>query len=309
MMIDILMATYNGEKYVSEQIESIINQTYSDWKLFIRDDGSKDNTLSVIKEYANKYPEKIVVIEDGKRGLGAKLNFAELMKYSKNDYCMFADQDDFWINEKIQLTFDEMKRLEEKYSKNTPILVHTDLKVVDSNLNILNESFWEYQKLDANKRALNNLLVQNNITGCTMMMNRKLMEMSTNIPQGCIMHDWWIGLVASCFGQIGIVNKQTMLYRQHGGNEVGAHNYKSLKYYTSKLSNVNKITKSINDTLVQAKSFYDVYKNDLTKEQKNTLIEFYSLKDKGLIGRKASVVKNKFYKNGLARNIGYFIFI
>lgn len=308
-MIDILMATYNGESYIGEQIDSILNQTYTQWKLYIRDDGSKDNTMSIVEEYANKYSDKIILVKDGKRGLGAKGNFGALIKYSKSEYCMFCDQDDFWLSTKIEDSMNKMLEIEKKEGIDLPILVHTDLKVVDGELNVINESFWNYQNLDKTKTSLRSLLVQNNITGCTMLMNKALMKLCQNTPENCIMHDWWIGLVASAFGGIYTVDKQTMLYRQHGKNEVGAHKYNSIGFVKNKLSNIEKINKSIDDTINQAKAFYDEFKNELNSNDKEIVYNYSILRDKNLIQRKRSIVKNKFYKNGLMRNIAYLIFI
>ena len=308
-MLDILMATYNGEKYIAEQIESILNQTYKEWILYIRDDGSKDNTKNIINDYCKRYPEKIIHVKDNKSGLGAKLNFAELMKYSKSDYCMFADQDDVWLNTKIEDTMNKMIEAENIHGKETPILVHTDLKVVDGNLNIINESFWRYQNLNKDNKSLNTLLVQNNITGCTMMMNKSLMKLGVKVPKDCIMHDWWIGLIASGLGKIYTVDKPTMLYRQHGNNEVGSHKYNSIKFIKNKAKDIEKINKSINDGILQATAFYDEYKEKLSKSNQNTVYNFSQLRKKGLITRKLSIVTNKFYKSGLVRNISYFIFI
>ena len=140
-MIDILMATYNGERYISEQIESILNQTYKNWKLYIRDDGSKDNTISIIRDFEKQYPNKIILVKDKKNGLGAKCNFAELMKYSKQEYCMFSDQDDIWIDNKIEKTLEKMKQAEKKYSKKTKNFEHTELKVIDVELKDINDSY------------------------------------------------------------------------------------------------------------------------------------------------------------------------
>ena len=308
-MIDILMATYNGGKYISEQINSILNQTYKEWTLYIRDDGSKDNTVDIIDDYCKKYPGKIIRIKDDKLGLGAKLNFSELMKYSKSNYCMFADQDDVWLNTKIEDTMNKMIESENVHGKETPILVHTDLKVVDGNLNIINESFWRYQNLNKDNKSLNTLLVQNNITGCTMMMNKSLMKLGVKVPKDCIMHDWWIGLIASGLGKIYTVDKPTMLYRQHGNNEVGAHKYNSIKFIKNKAKDIEKINKSINDGILQATAFYDEYKEKLSKSNQNTVYNFSQLRKKGPITRKLSIVTNKFYKSGLIRNISYFIFI
>ena len=262
-MVDILMATYNGEKYIKEQIESILNQTYKDWILYIRDDGSKDNTKSIINDYCKRYPKKIIHVKDNKVGLGAKLNFAELMKYSKSEYCMFADQDDVWLNTKIEDTMNKMIDAEHIHGKKIPILVHTDLKVVDGNLNIINESFWKYQNLNKDNKSLNTLLVQNNITGCTMMMNKSLVKLGVKVPKDCIMHDWWVGLIASGLGKIYTVDKPTMLYRQHGNNEVGAHKYNSIQFIRKKAKNIDKINKRIDEGILQASAFYDHYRKKI----------------------------------------------
>ena len=308
-MIDILMATYNGAKFIGTQIDSILNQNYKEWKLYIRDDGSKDNSVEIIKSYQEKYPEKIILIEDEKRGLGAKLNFAELLKYSKSEYCMFCDQDDFWLENKISSTLEKMKLIEETSVHNTPILVHTDLKVVDEDLEIINNSFFEYQKLNYVFKDLNHLLVQNNITGCTMMMNRPLLDMIDEVPAECIMHDWWIGLVASAFGKIGYLSEPTILYRQHGNNEVGAHKYNSIGYLKNKASNINKINNSINDSIKQANKFYDKFGSKLDDKDKKVVNLFVEIRNKNIISRKNCVIKNKFLKSGFVRNIGYLTFI
>lgn len=308
-MIDILMATYNGETYISNQIESILNQNYSNWKLYIRDDGSKDRTNEILNEYEQKYPEKIKIVRDSKKGLGAKLNFCELLNYSTSDYCMFSDQDDIWFENKIEITLKKMKEAENKYGDKAPILVHTDLKVVDKNLNLINDSFWKYQNLKPNYKELNYLIVQNNITGCTMMMNRKLAKISKNIPENSIMHDWWIGLVASGLGHIEYINEQTILYRQHGNNEVGAHNYNSKEYIINKLLSKNKIKSSINEAILQAEIFLKNYNDILTKNNKELLYLFTNINKKNILKRKLLIIKNKIYKQGIKRIIGYLIFI
>ena len=172
----ILMATYNGEKYLKEQIDSILNQTYKNWRLIIHDDNSTDNTLNLIKEYVEKYPEKIILIDDDISTGGAKENFAYLLnKIDDNfDYIMFSDQDDVWFENKIELTLNKMIETERKYSKK-PILVHTDLKVVDENLNVIAESMIRYQKIDINnQKYIKFLALENVVTGCTVMINKYL---------------------------------------------------------------------------------------------------------------------------------------
>ena len=127
-MIYILLATYNGEKYFSEQIESLLSQTYQDWKLWIHDDGSKDNTVKIIKDYANKYPEKIVFLDDDISCGGAKENFTYVLNnIDKNfDYIMFCDQDDLWLPNRIELFLNEVK-IQEKNNPNLPLVSFSDL--------------------------------------------------------------------------------------------------------------------------------------------------------------------------------------
>ena len=308
-MIDILMATYNGEKYIEQQIESILKQTYNEWKLYIRDDGSTDSTIEIIEKYAAEYSDKIIIVKDSKKGLGAKLNFAELIKYSTNEYCMFSDQDDVWLENKIELTLNTMSDMEQKFGKLIPILVHTDLKVVNKELDVINASFWNYQNLDPNRKKLNDLLVQNNVTGCTMMINKKLIDLSQDMPKECIMHDWWIALIASTFGKIGAISIPTILYRQHGNNEVGAHKYRSLKFIKNKIYNIKKIKTSINDAIVQSKCFYDMFIKYFNEDQEELINNFYNIKKNNFIKRRLIILKNKLLKQGKVRVIAYLVLV
>ena len=173
----------------------------------------------------------------------------------------------------------------------------------------MNDSFWKYQNLDVSKSALNYLLVQNSVTGCTMIINKKLVQMSKNIPNECIMHDWWIALLASTFGVLDYISIPTILYRQHGNNEVGAHKYNSIKFIKNKIKNLDIINKSIQNGIIQAKCFYNLYEDILSEKDKKILKEFYLLREKSIVRRKTAIINNNFYKSGLLRNISYFIFV
>lgn len=240
-MINILLATYNGEKYLSEQLDSIVNQTYKDWKLIIHDDGSSDGTIKVIEVYVAKYPEKIVFIDDNVKTGGAKNNFLHLMKFATEPYIMFCDQDDLWLQNKIQLTYDIMVKNELKYG-DIPLLVHTDLKIVDSRLNLISSSMVSYQKLKPeNGNNIVCLAIENCITGCTMMINKKLLNESLRMPQEAMMHDWWIGLMAlKNKGIIKFLPMATILYRQHAINTIGAKEATFI-YYIQKLLHLNSL--------------------------------------------------------------------
>lgn len=240
------MATYNGEKYISEQINSLFNQTYTNWKLIIHDDNSRDNTVKIIKEYEKRYSQKIIFLNDNIATGGAKENFTYILnKIDDNyDYIMFCDQDDVWLENKVEITLKKMLESEEK-SKDIPILIHTDLKVVDENLNIISYSMFKYQKLNIkNQYSLDLMSMENIITGCTMMINKQLSLLSKNIATEAIMHDWWIAIIALREdGLIEFVDKPTILYRQHQLNTIGSKKV-NLSYYFKKLL---RMKENIND--------------------------------------------------------------
>jgi glycosyltransferase involved in cell wall biosynthesis len=220
-MIDILLATYNGEKYLKQQIDSILAQSYQDWQLLIRDDNSSDSTVNIIKDYAGKYPQKIRLIEDKQGRLGIALNFGKLLEQTVNEYVMFSDQDDIWLPNKINLTLNTMKDAEKIYP-NIPILVHTNLKVVDENLKTIADSLWSYCKMSPLDNSLNKIIYRNVATGCTTMINRKAVEVSKSIPPEARVHDWWVALNVAKTGKIVHISLPTVLYRQHTQNIIGA---------------------------------------------------------------------------------------
>lgn len=303
-MIDILMATYNGERFLRPQLDSILQQSNQDWRLMIRDDCSTDETVEVIKEYQLLRPEQIRVIQAEQPSGSAQNNFFQLLQYSSAEYVMFADQDDVWLPQKIQLTLDKMQQMVQQYGAETPLLVHTDLAVVDSFLRILNPSLFQMQNMDAARNKLNNILVQNIVTGCTMMVNRSLLDLVTEIPKHAVMHDMWLALVAAAFGEIGFVDRATILYRQHGDNANGAKNVKTLRYLLWKLCCGQEIHQNLLKQYLQSGEFLEFYYLRLSCEQKE-MLRTYSLFDKKTIIEKVIALRKfQLYKKGFVRVMG-----
>lgn len=230
--VEILLATYNGEKYLGSLLESVKNQTYTNWRLVIRDDDSTDATLQIIQQYKAqiKLPNQVICVKDNKGNLGPIQNFAVLFHRSTASYVMFCDQDDVWKPEKIELSLNKLRSLESLYGKDTPILVHTDLTVVNEKLDQISPSFWQLQKLDPTIGSnLNKLLFHNVITGCTMLINRAAIKRSLPIPKQALMHDYWISLIVAKYGIIEYIPQSTIYYRQHKKNKIGIKNI-NLKY-------------------------------------------------------------------------------
>ncbi|WP_243370836.1 glycosyltransferase family 2 protein [Geotalea sp. SG265] len=219
--VDLLLATFNGEHYLGEQLVSLFAQTCQDWRMIISDDGSTDDTRAIIESCQTAHGN-VTSLSSTDTTLGPCGNFARLLQHSTADYVMFCDQDDVWLPRKIEKTLAKMGEMEAHYGKEMPLLVHSDLKVVDCALQPLAPSFWRYHGTNPDAIAFNRLLVQNVATGCTVMINKPLRELALPIPAEARMHDWWLCLVAAAFGRIGYVNEPTVLYRQHGRNDSGA---------------------------------------------------------------------------------------
>lgn len=303
-MVAVLLAVYNGEKYLKEQLESILSQTFSDVKIIIRDDGSNDNSPLIIEEYRKNYPQKIFVLSGESTG-GAATNFAALLEHCDEDYIMFCDQDDVWLPDKIEKTLSVMKATED-YGQ-TPVLVHTDLKVVDQNLNVISPSFFDFQKLKQSKVSLPALLVQNYVTGCTIMINRALKQRCGKIPKGCIMHDWWLALIAIIFGELVCIDEATMLYRQHANNQVGAKSAYGFAFIKQKLATLDKVRENYNATYNQAKLLLDCYSDCLNVEVKDIVETYCSMKSMGKLKKIRTMRRYNFKKCTRLRVIGQYI--
>lgn len=226
--IAILMATYNGEKFLGEQIDSLFTQTFQDWHLYVHDDGSTDSTVDILKEYEGKYPDRITLMNYPSQG-GACNNFLSMLEKVEAKYYMFCDQDDVWMTEKIADAYEAMTELEQlNYS--TPIVINTDLIVVDEEKKIMAGSFWNYEKIDPDwvKDYKDHAALQY-VTGCTMLFNRKVKDIVKFTNDKVTMHDVWIALsVVANGGIIKNLHKARILYRQHGNNTLGAIDAKEL---------------------------------------------------------------------------------
>ena len=297
--IAILMATYNGEKYICQQIDSILSQTCKDWELYIHDDGSTDNTIAVVESYVEKYPNKIHLI-DGKSTGGAKYNFFYMFGQVEAPYYMTCDQDDVWLDKKIELTYDKMLTIENK--ADVPCLVYTELRVVDSELNTIADTMSGYQSLDCHKRTINQFILQNSVTGCTMMVNRALRDKMLRITDidNTIMHDWWAARVAAQFGKTAFIDEPTILYRQHGDNSLGALGINKLSYIVRRVWQKKQIQESMRLGRLQAREFAKTY--NLPAD--SLAVRYAALEGKSRRVRQRFYKENDMYKTGTMRRLG-----
>lgn len=227
--IAILLATYNGAKYIREQLESLFQQSCSDFHLYVRDDGSTDDTMKIIGQFHEMYPDRVTILKDSQKHRGAAKSFMYLLENVDSEYYMFCDQDDIWLPEKIEKTFAQMKDIEAESvrkgtaAKKMPILVATDLGVVDEQLNLISPSFNKDLKIDVFRKHPELICVRHVVTGCTMMFNSATKQASLPMSPRATMHDEWIALcVHFKGGVISIIDDSPILYRQHTSNTLGA---------------------------------------------------------------------------------------
>ncbi len=297
----VLLATYNGKNYVREMIDSVIDQDFDSYHIVLSDDGSADGTADILAEYEEKYSELITHYKSGRKFGNAQNHFMHLLsEFHDANYIMFCDQDDFWHRDKIRKTYIKMQETEKDSA--LPAMVHTDLRVVDKDMNVIDESFMHFSKLDGERMAVNQLLVQNVVTGCTMMINKALAEKAINyIPQsGILMHDWWLALIAAVYGQTGFLREATIDYRQHGNNVVGAKNVMSPSYLLSRLKS-GSMKKSLRGAAEQAEAFLECLGENIPDDKKSVIESFSKTKDASILKRDYIYLKYRLYKYGIVR--------
>lgn len=309
-MITIIMAVYNGQEYIREQLESLKDQTYTEWRLVIRDDRSSDKTAEIVKKFSDEVEQEVIFKVNEKPSGSAKNNFALLINDAKeSDYVMFCDQDDIWKKDKIEITFNKMKQAEERYGRDFPLLVHGDVEVIDENGNINADSMFEMSHINADSK-LPQILIQNHVTGCTMMCNKKLIARISEYASSeyIIMHDYLAALYASVFGKIEVIKKPLLSYRQHSGNSVGAKNNNNAVYLLKRLANGRKSYKEAMETSRnQVKFFVEIYREELAAEkyckEYELMSGYASLGSRAKLYRIMFYKKNHIWKNGTIRKI------
>lgn len=307
--LEILLATYNSARYLPEQLDSLLAQTFSDFTILVADDGSKDNTSLILSQYQQRFPGRIRILEFGSNAGGASANFSRLLDRCTAEYIMFCDHDDVWLPNKVALSLDRMRSMESERGKELPLLVHTDLVVVGPGLERLNSSFWRFAKIDPARDTLGQLLIQNVVTGCTMLMNRALCERARPIPVQAVMHDYWCALVAALSGHIEYIEEGTILYRQHGSNLFGAVEWSvpNIVRRTKQTLFSDKILSGVVGKSLQAGILLARYGDAMTDKQRKAAAALACLWSKPRLARFFGLLRRGVVVNGFLRNAALFV--
>lgn len=299
--VDILLAVFNGEAFLAEQIESIQAQSHSRWTLLISDDGSSDGSMAIANAYAER-DERIRVLAGGRAWGSAERHFRYLLGRSSAEYVMFCDQDDVWLPGKIEVTLDAVAGAEYPQGRDRiPVLGFTDVAVVDEDLRVLDPSFMHYSRIDPYNLSLQRLLAQNSVNGCTALMNRPLVDLVNLTPPETYvrMHDRWVALVAAGLGRIVYVDDASMLYRQHSANAVGA-----ARHPLARLEDFARYRQSMLESIKAAQSFTRVYGQLLPDDAARVAAAYGELARVGRLKRLAILLRFRTLKAGTTRCLG-----
>lgn len=272
--IAILLSSYNGEKFIEDQINSILRQEGVLVHLYIRDDSSTDNTTDILRSIAEKHQN--ITITGGKN-IGVFQSFMQLLRdVDKNhDYYAFADQDDIWKSDKLETAANQLSGVD----ATIPAMYYGRLEFTDEYLNILG-----FSQIPENK-GFHNALVQNQATGCTIVLNSKARDLiCSKEPSWALMHDWWCYLVVSAFGKVFYDEIPLIYYRKHGNNVTPATPFfiKELYARTRRFLGHGRIPEKITD---QARYFKELYGDQLPPDKQILLDEFLEARNSNLAGR------------------------
>lgn len=304
--IDILLATYNGAHHLQPQIESLLGQEDVSFRILVRDDGSMDETPAIIERYRRAWPDRILVLASS-GNIGAVRNFATLLAHSDAPYVALCDQDDVWTPHKLRILSGALRELEVRYGSGTPLLVQSDLYVVDEDLRVRHPSFWRYSGCNPRHTNLARLLIRNPVAGCASLCNRALVRMSLPVPPEALVHDYWLALVAAAGGHIGTVDEPLVYYRQHAGNIIGARPY-HWRAVLRRLTSGRAIW-DISAPRRQAAALLERCRTILAPGDRALLEDFVSLPDRHWIVRRWLLLRHRILLPGLLRNLALLFFV
>ncbi|WP_020561110.1 glycosyltransferase family 2 protein [Thiofilum flexile] len=295
-VVQVLLSTWNGERWLPDLLASLARQTFHNWQLLVRDDGSQDQTLKILLEWQKKHPKQVTDIISA-NSIGSTASFDQLVRKSSAPYLMFCDQDDVWFPEKIELQVEALYQLEQKYGRSAPLLVHSDLAVIDENKQIISPSFWGYRGFDIKQRKQAYLLT-NVVTGCATIFNRHAAQLAFPLPPEAVHHDRWLALVCAWLGHIGALPHPTILYRQHAHNLVGAKRSVA----------AGDVHKRIDLWSQQANAFLRCFSARLNKADYQQLQALADLQYMKGWERRRHIVQHRLFKQGVVENLALLLF-
>lgn len=305
--IDIVLAAFNGERFITEQIESIIAQSCQDWRLTIRDDASADRTPDICRAYAKRLPQQIACVDDALGNLGCIGNFGRLLEGATAPYLMFCDQDDVWLPHKVAMQFERIRELEGKFGSDCPIASYTNARLVAEDLSPVAGSLLDYiNRRHPAQNELPRLCMAGPCYGCTLIFNRALLNFFRGFPEGALSHDWWIGMIASAFGVLDFLDETPLLHRRHASN-LSVTKKSSLNRYIRGFQSVSRQRFYLFRVFRQSAAFYNEYRPRMSFKQQAFFQAACRIPESNWLSRRWLVLRHGFLKTGFVKNCGLFL--
>ena len=305
----VLLAAYNGSRFLPPLLNSLKNQTDPDFTVIMQDDGSLDNTPDLLRAAAEEDSRFVFGAEQG-RHLGAAGNFISLIRQADADRILLSDQDDIWEPEKIAVLKQALQEQEDRFGADTPLLVHSDCSLIDNSGAFIGESLFQHQGWDPAAVTLQQLLVQNNVTGCTLIMNGPLQKLVAAHARAkeLFMHDWFIALTAASFGQIAVVDRPLTRYRQHEGNKIGASSSSLLARGMDALKHRKDAKRRILLTYTHTKVFRRLYGDELPPQAQQVTEAYLATERMPKLARVAAVRRMGCVMQSTVTRLGQILF-
>lgn len=308
-MVSVLLAAWNGEPYLPAQLSSLRGQSCTDFRVLWRDDGSSDGTRQLLSDMSAA-DGRFQPAQGPKRNLGAIGSFLTLMAQDDAPCTALCDQDDVWRPDKLARCLDALREAEAVFGADTPLLVHHDCRVVDADGAVLHGSFFRHQGWDGKANTLPRLLTQNNVTGCTCVMNAALRRLVTQHAQAerLFMHDWFIALTAAAFGRIVFVDEALADYRQHGANVMGASRKGLMSRAVSALKSPAKARERIALTYRHARMFREAFGEALPREAAEVIDGYLAIEGLPKMKRVAAIRRGGYWMQSTIARMGQRVF-
>lgn len=301
----VLLATYNGGRFLGEQFASLWAQTTQDFIVLVRDDGSSDTTAEILADEARRRPGRVFILNDGATRMGPSRSFARLLEQCDADYIAFCDQDDVWEKEKLERFRDAIRRVEAKSAVGLPVLCCSDVTVTNDELQVTADSYFRKHSIapTADGMPLARLVFRNFAIGASTMINRALRDAALPLPERAIMHDWWLVLVAQSVGQVIVLPGRSMLYRQHGGNAVGSRRRSWPRSMSQFHADWTWSRTSAANCIRQASVLYERYGERISAQDRALLARFQAFPSCGPLRRLLIMVRSRAFKPSLPLNV------
>ncbi len=307
--IAVLLAAYNGARYLPEQLVSLRTQDDPLFHVLMQDDGSHDDTMMTLLQLCAADGRFQMGAEQGK-GYGAVGNFWSLLNQCQAPYIALCDQDDRWHTDRLSRCRQAMERAEKQYGEETPLLVHSDCSLIGAEGQPLHASFFDHQGWDRSATGFRRLLVQNNVTGCTILMNAALKDLAIRYGdfEKMVMHDWFLALTAAAFGHVIMVDAPLVDYRQHGDNVQGASRQGQIQRGVKALSKWQKGKARIQLTYDHAKNFAEMYGAILPEQDRKDIAAYLATQKMKKLQRVTTVQRQGFTMQSIVTRAGQIVF-